>query len=385
MSSLCASQRPNRSSASETKQQKHIQLLEKEVCLRDNAQPMTRDTIRRQEPQRDAIQTLPAEVLAYGRAILARECEAIIKAQSNLGTAFVDAVKLILDCRGRIAVTGMGKAGIVGHKIQATLASTATSSYCLHPAEAIHGDLGMICPGDVILALSNSGETQELVTLMPAFRKLGCNTILLTGRARSRCASLAQIVIDIGDVPEACPLGLAPSSSTTAMLAVGDALALTVMRLRGVKPEEYAAYHPGGALGRSLMRVHEIMRTGANCPVIAPTSTLARYYEVLEKAPVRAGAAAVVGEDKRLVGFFTHGDFVRCFHHDGDPLNIEIRDVMTTDPKFAKSTDLVADALRVMQQYKIDELPVVDDDNQLVGMIDIQDLVAHGFSVFDDQ
>ncbi len=325
------------------------------------------------------------EILAMGREVLARECEAITQAQSNLGEAFVDAVQLIVGCKGRIAVTGMGKAGLVGQKIQATLASTGTPAYSLHPAEAIHGDLGMIRPSDVVLALSNSGETQELVKLMPLFKNFGCPVILITGKTQSRCASGAAAVLDIGDVPEACPLGLAPSSSTTAMLAVGDALALTAMRLRGVKPEEYATYHPGGALGRSLMKVREIMRTGDNCPKITPKETIATYYEVLEKAPGRAGAAAVVNENNKLIGFFTHGDFVRCFHNDGDPLSIEIGDVMTSDPKFARTDDLVADALRIMQKYKIDELPAVDDDNYLAGMIDIQDLVAHGFSTFDDQ
>ena len=325
------------------------------------------------------------EILAMGREVLARECEAITQAQKNLGDAFVRAVQLIVECKGRVAVTGMGKAGLVGQKIQATLASTGTPAYSLHPAEAIHGDLGMIRPSDLVLALSNSGETQELVKLMPLFSNFGCPVILITGKTQSQCASYAAAVLDIGDIPEACPLGLAPSSSTTAMLAIGDALALTAMRLRDVKPEEYATYHPGGALGRSLMKVREIMRTGPNCPRITAQETIAKYYDVLERAPVRAGAAAVVNEDNKLIGFFTHGDFVRCFHKDGNPLSIEIGDVMTSDPKFARTDDLVADALRIMQRYKIDELPAVDDDNHLAGMIDIQDLVAQGFSTFDDQ
>ena len=329
--------------------------------------------------------TESSEVLALGRQILARECEAIACAQANLSSSFVEAVRLILNCRGRVAVTGMGKAGLVGRKIQATLASTATPAYALHPAEAIHGDLGMICPDDLILALSNSGETQELVKLLPVFKKTGCVVILLTGKTRSRCAALADVVIDIGDVPEACPLGLAPSSTTTAMLAVGDALALTVMKLRGVRPEQYAIYHPGGALGRSLMKVQEVMRTGADCPSIGPEATLREYNEALEQAPRRAGAAAIVDDDNKLVGFFTNGDLRRCLSQDRHPRELRIAEVMTVDPKFARAADLVADAVRTMQRYKIDELPAVDSDHRLIGMIDIQDLVACGFSMFDDQ
>jgi arabinose-5-phosphate isomerase len=196
---------------------------------------------------------------------------------------------------------------------------------------------------------------------------------------------LADLVIDIGDVPEACPLGLAPSSSTTAMLAAGDALALTIMTLRGVKPEQYAAFHPGGALGRSLMRVREIMRTGPDCPTIHERDTVGRYYEVVQNAPRRAGAAAVVDDDGRLVGFFTHGDFVRCFGRQRDPLAVKIGDIMTAQPKCVKPDDLVADALHIIQPHKIDELPVVDADRIVVGMIDVQDLVAQGYTLFDSR
>lgn len=324
------------------------------------------------------------DIIQIGRDIVARECEAVARVRDNLGPSFVQAVQAILECKGRVAVTGMGKAGIVGRKIQATLASTATAAYALHPAEAIHGDLGMIRPDDLILALTNSGETQELVRLLPVFRNLGCKIILITGKPHSRCAKLSDVVIDIGDTPEACPLGLAPSSSTTAMLAAGDALALTAMKLRGVKPEQYAAYHPGGALGRSLMRVREVMRTGADCPRIRPNQTVSDYYREIDQAPRRAGAAAIVDDGDRLVGFFTDGD-LRRFHRERRALDTPIREVMTANPKFAHDRDLVADALRTMQRYKIDELPAVDEEQKLVGMIDIQDLIACGFSAFDDQ
>lgn len=324
-------------------------------------------------------------IIRMGRDIISAERAAVEKACDNLDRGFACAVRMILECKGRIAVTGMGKAGLIGRKIQATLASTATPSFSLHPAEAIHGDLGMMQPDDVVLALSNSGETQELVRLLPIFRQLGCSTILLTGQRNSSCARLADAVIDFGATPEACPLGLAPSSSTTAMLATGDALALTVMKLKGVKPEQYAAYHPGGSLGRSLMRVREIMRTGADCPTIYSQDTVGRYYEVVQSAPRRAGAAAVVDGDSRLVGFFTHGDFVRCFARDGNPLQAKMADVMTPDPKCVHPDDLVADALHIIQPHKIDELPVVDANRVVVGMIDVQDLVAQGFTLFDSR
>ncbi|MCB9849219.1 MAG: KpsF/GutQ family sugar-phosphate isomerase [Phycisphaerales bacterium] len=322
-------------------------------------------------------------IVNLGREVLDSEGAAIARAREKLDGGFSEAVRLILACKGRVAVTGMGKAGIVGRKIQATLASTATPSYALHPAEAIHGDLGMIQKDDLIIGLSNSGESEELVRLLPVFRKLGCKLIMMTGKPRSRCGQLADVVIDIGYGAEACPLGLAPSSSTTAMLAVGDALALTVMKLRNVSPEQYAAFHPGGALGRSLMRVAAVMRTGEDCPRLAPTDPLDRYYDVCANAPRRAGAAAIIDADGKLVGFFTDGD-LRRLHREGKPLNIAMGEVMTKNPKFARDDALVADALRTMQQYKIDELPAVDAEHRLTGLIDIQDLVAHGFSSFDD-
>lgn len=327
----------------------------------------------------------PERILRLGRDILRTEEQAIASASARLGESFVHAIRTILGCRGRVAVTGMGKAGDIGRKIQATLSSTATPAYRLHPVEALHGDLGMIQPDDVVIALSKSGETQELVGLLPALRGIGCAIILVTANAESHCAGLADIVLDIGDVPEACPLGLAPSSSTAAMLAMGDALALTVMELKEVQPEQYASYHPGGALGRSLMKVSEVMRTGADCPVIGVEAMLHDYYEVVVRAPRRAGAAAIVDAQGGLVGIFTHGDLFRLHPGTIDPKKTPIADVMTRNPKSATQTDRVAVALRTMQRYQIDELPVVDEQGKLVGLIDIQDLVAKGFSAFDDQ
>jgi len=327
----------------------------------------------------------PQSVVAQGLAVLRKEAGAILAAAERLGPPFVQAVELLLHCRGRVAVTGMGKAGLIGNKVQATLSSTGTPAYFLHPVEALHGDLGMVGADDAVVALSRSGETQELIQLLPALKRIGCSIVLVTSRPRSRGAQLADVVLDIGDAPEACPLGLAPSSSTAAMLAVGDALALTVMELKDVQPDQYAAFHPGGSLGRSLMRVHDIMRTGADCPTVPRSGTLADYYAAIERAPRRAGAAAVLEADGRLAGIFTHGDLFRLRAAGKEPDQVPIAGIMTSPCKSARGDDHVAEALTVMRRHLIDELPVTDADHRVIGMLDIQDLIASGFSAFDDQ
>ncbi len=331
-------------------------------------------------------------ILARGRAVLDAEARAIRDAESRIGSPFVGAVQAILQGGGRVCVTGVGKAGLIGNKIQATLASTGTLSYSLHPVEALHGDLGMIHADDVVVALSKSGGS-ELVELLPRLKKLGCVIILLTAQPESAAAGHADFVLDIGQTEEACPLGLAPSSSTAAMLAVGDALALTVMELKAVRPEQYAEYHPGGTLGRLLMRTGEIMRTGLNCPRVRETATLAACHETILSAPQRAGAACVVDEAGKLVGIITHGDFFRLFASPEPIAEKPVAEVMTRSPKRIGQGALVTDALSLMHEHKIDELPVVDapadsdaptegdSDATLVGLIDIQDLIARGFDL----
>ncbi len=325
-------------------------------------------------PDREAI-------LSRGRAVLEAEAAAIKNALGRLGDAFTGAVGAILACSGRVCVTGVGKAGLIGNKIQATLASTGTLAYSVHPVEALHGDLGMVHSDDVVIALSKSGSS-ELVELLPRLKDLGCVVILLTAKLDSGAAKHADFVLDIGDTDEACPLGLAPSSSTAAMLALGDALALTAMELKSVQPEQYASYHPGGALGRFLMKTAEIMRTGANCPSVPQSATLAQCNEAILAAPMRAGAATVVDGEGRLVGIVTQGDFFRLWRQDHSP-DQPVTGMMTATPKRIRHDALVIDALKLMQQHKIDELPVVDDKEKVVGMIDIQDLIARGFTVFD--
>ncbi len=303
--------------------------------------------------------------LARGRAVLEAESAAICDALGRLDERFADAVELLLRCTGRVCVTGVGKAGIIGRKIQATFSSTGTPAYALHPVEALHGDLGMVTPSDVVIALSKSGSS-ELVELLPRLRELGC-----------------RVVLHIGTTEEACPLGLAPSSSTAAMLALGDALALTVMQIKDIQPRQYAGYHPGGALGRFLMKASEILRSGPDCPRVGLDATLKDAHRAIEKAPRRAGAVAVVDGAGRLRGIITHGDFFRLFDGPNPTLDRPVQGVMTESPKCVRGTQRVVDALSIMRTHAIDELPVVDAAGALLGMIDIQDLLARGFSALD--
>ncbi|MCG3138296.1 MAG: Arabinose 5-phosphate isomerase KdsD [Phycisphaerae bacterium] len=321
--------------------------------------------------------------LEMGRRVLILERQAIEQVITQLDEHFRRAIELLMACRGRVIVTGMGKAGLIGAKIAATLSSTGTPAYTLHPVEAIHGDLGMVGRDDVVLALSNSGESDELYRLIPNLKKMGCPVILITGRPNSRCAQQSDLVLSIGRVAEACPLGMAPSSSTTAILALGDALALVLSELKEFDHEQYAQLHPGGALGRSLMRVEQVMRTGANCPMIPEQATIYDYLQAVNSAPMRAGAAVVIDDLRHLIGFFTHGDLARIVGRLPRPGECLLREVMTRNPKRVSAVQLVSDALILMQQHKIDEIPVVDEQERVAGLIDIQDLLAAGFSLFD--
>ncbi len=342
------------------------------------------DTIT--SPQSAADSTPPAvsaeALLVRGKAVLNTEAAAISEAATLLGEAFVGAINLILSTAGRVCVTGVGKAGLVGNKIAATLASTGTPSYSLHPVEALHGDLGMVRPEDIVLALSKSGSS-ELVELLPRLREIGCRVILITANLESKAARHADFVLDIGRTEEACPLGLAPSSSTAAMLAIGDALALTAMEAKNVCADEYAAYHPGGALGRFLIKVRELMRTGSDCPIVPESVTLRRCFEAIRTAPHRAGAAMIVDEQGRLAGIVTHGDIFRLIEKVSALVDKPVSEVMTRNPKRIGLNERAVDALRLMRKHSIDELPVVDAEDRVVGLVDIQDLLSRGYSVFD--
>jgi len=310
--------------------------------------------------------------LQAGRQVIQQEIDALRAMMESLGPEFERAVDLIFGCSGRVIVTGVGKAGIVGQKISATLASTGTPSHWLHAVEARHGDLGRVQSGDVVLALSNSGET-EVVQLLPALKKLNVPVIAITGSRNSTLARFSEIVLDIGEIAEACPLGLAPSASTTAMIVMGDALALTIFAMRRWQPEDYAFYHPGGELGRRLIKVEEVMRTGADNPVAACTVTVREALKVMTgRKP--AGAVSLVDEEGRLVGFFTDGDLRRLLQEgSAEVLDRPVSEVMTRDPRSIGAHHLAAEAYRMLRDYRIDQVPVVDAEGRPAGLLDVQD------------
>lgn len=314
--------------------------------------------------------------LDFAREVLRVESAAISSLVDRLGETFVKAGRLVLDCQGAVVVTGMGKAGLIGRKISATLASTGTPSHFLHPAEAYHGDLGRVTKRDVVLALSNSGETDELTRLLPRVRELGTPIIAITSSAASSLGRLSDVVVEMGRIEEACPNGLAPSASTTALLAVGDALALCVLKARGFDKEQYAFYHPGGELGRKLARVREVMRTGDRHPVVGEQTPVREAIRLITRA--RAGAVSIAGADGKLTGIFTDGDLRRLLDRDAQGASRAIGEVMTRTPTTVGPDRLVADALRLLRERKIDELPVVNEKGEPVGMLDIQDVLGLG-------
>ena len=311
------------------------------------------------------------------REVLRIEAEAIRRLIPRLGHSFNAAVDLIVHCKGRVMVTGMGKAGIIGQKLSATFASTGTPSYWVHPAEAIHGDMGRVAKHDVIVALSNSGETEELTRLLPLIKRLGSGLIALTGNPRSMLAQHSDVVLDVSVTREACSLNLAPTSSTTAMLAMGDALAVVIAERKRFKERDFARLHPGGQLGRRLLlRVDDLMRTREANPVVRETARVKNVLLAITKA--RAGCAGIVDAQGRLLGIFTDGDLRR--HLDSVPNLAErqVREVMTRHPKTIRADRLAAEALRILREHRIDELVVVDDKHRPVGLLDVQDLLKAG-------
>jgi arabinose-5-phosphate isomerase len=304
------------------------------------------------------------------------EAGAIANLEQRLDARFSTAVDMVLACEGLVVVTGIGKAGLVGQKISATLASTGTPSIFLHPGEAVHGDLGRIRARDLVLALSNSGETAEVNAVIPPARKIGAGVVAITGSGAGALARLADCVLDIGDVVEACPLKLAPTASTSAMLALGDALAMVVLHERRFSREDYALFHPAGALGRRLMRVREVMRTGDELP-LARSGTLVR--DVLLKmsvTPGRPGAALIVDEGDRLLGIFTDGDFRRLLENgDTSRLDAPVDEYMGRNPKSIAPDQLVEEAQRVLSENRVDQIPVLDAERRPVGLLDVQDVL----------
>jgi len=350
---------------------------EREKCyIRAVMPPRKRPPVKKQRrkaaPRRSRAGN--GDLVGYGQQVLATEARAI--GGVRLGAPFARAVQWILECKGRVVVTGMGKPGFVAQKISATLASTGTQSFFVHPAEAAHGDLGRIARDDVVVALSNSGETEELTRLLPALRKIGARIVAVTKDGNNALARGADLVLEIGDVEEACPMGLAPTASTAVLLAVGDALAMTVLANRAFDKEEYALFHPGGKLGRGLMKVGELMRQGASNPVIAESAPLSAAVAVMTETAGRPGAASVVDAAGRLVGIFTDGDLRRLVEHGQTDFSRPVSGAMGRNPRRVKSELLVTEAAHVMRRARIDQVPVVDDAGRPVGLLDVQDLLA---------
>lgn len=315
--------------------------------------------------------------LERARAVIECEAAAVRQVAERLGQTFLQALDLILARRGRVVTAGMGKAGFIAQKVSATFASTGTPSIFLHPAEAIHGDLGRVDAGDLLLAFSKSGETQELLVMLPHVKAVGVPVLAVTQERSSTLGKHADLVLELGRIDEAGPHGLAPSASTTAMLALGDALALVVQEGRRFGPEDFARFHPGGDLGRRLMKVGELMRTAERCPRVALGQSLLAAIEVMTRTPGRPGATSVVDADGRLVGFFTDGDLRRQIERGlTNPRELRIDEVMTRNPRRIDPETFAFEAMALLHQYSIDQLPVVDPQNRLIGLLDVQDLLT---------
>lgn len=319
----------------------------------------------------------PFEKIRYAREIIQIEAHTLELLATRLNTDFCRAVDYLFECRGSVLVTGIGKAGLIGQKIVATLASTGSRSHFLHPSEAMHGDLGRIHRDDIVLALSQSGETQEVTQLLPSLAQFGVVLIAVTGKASSTLGRAASVTLELGPLREACALGLAPSTSTTAMLAIGDALALVTSRMRNFRREDFARFHPGGSLGRQLSKVEELMRPRLECRVAADSLTVREVYVELCRPGRRSGAIMLLDEAGRLTGLFTDSDLARLFEGRRDgAFDRPIREVMTPDPRTVEIGAQTTDAVAIMAERKISELPVVDCQGIPLGMIDITDIVG---------
>jgi arabinose-5-phosphate isomerase len=314
---------------------------------------------------------------AIAKKVLKIERDAITKLIRRIDDNFEKVVRMICRIEGRVIVTGMGKPGFVAQKISATLSSTGTPSLYLHPAEALHGDLGRVTKDDCVIALSNSGETEEIIKLLPILKKIGCKLIAMVGNRGSTLAKTSDFVLDLSVEREACPLGLAPTTSTTAMLAFGDALAVALLDRKGFKEKDFAFFHPGGILGkRLLLRVGDIMRRDRANPIVREDALIKKVLVAITRA--RAGSASVVDLKGRLVGIFTDGDLRRHLETDPDLIKRRVRDVMTKNPTVIGSQKLAAEGLNILQSKKIDEIPVVDDKRRPIGLLDVQDILKAG-------
>lgn len=319
-------------------------------------------------------------MLEQARQVLRMEAEAVLEQVERIDEHFKAAVEMIMACPGRTVITGMGKSGIIGRKMAATLASTGTPSFYLHPAEGIHGDLGMVTEGDVVIALSNSGETGEVLHILPSLRRIGAKLIAMVGNPNSTLAKNSDIVLNVGVTREACPLGLAPTSSTTAALAYGDALALALLSKRKFTASQFAVFHPGGSLGRKLLlTVEDIMHSGTENPLVkADISVQDALFVITDKG---LGAVSVVDDDNKMLGVLTDGDIRRGLSKGVDFLKRPVTELMTASPKTITKEKLAAQALHIMESNRpkpITVLPVVDAENHVIGLLHMTDLIRQG-------
>lgn len=314
-----------------------------------------------------------SQALNLARQVLRIEADAVLALADRIDGAFLQALSLILNCHGRIIVSGIGKSGHIARKIASTLASTGTPAYFVHPAEASHGDLGMITRDDVLIALSNSGESAELLAIVPSVKRQGAKLIALTGNAESSLARAADAHLDAAVAHEACPLNLAPTASTTAALALGDALAVALLDARGFGAEDFARSHPGGALGRRLLtRVRDVMRSGTAVPVVTPQLSVPEA--ILEISRGGIGMSVVISPERQVLGIFTDGDLRRAFAKNLDLRALCVADVMSPKPRTIGPEQIAVEAVEMMERYKINQLPVVDAQGALIGALNMHDL-----------
>ena len=322
----------------------------------------------------EAVQFDAAQALALARKTFEIEAAAVLSLADQIGPEFARAVQLMLACRGRVVVMGMGKSGHIGRKIAATLSSTGTPAMFVHPAEASHGDLGMIKAVDLVLAISNSGESAELTAILPVLSRQGVPLVAITGGAQSSLANHARVTLNSSVAQEACPLNLAPTASTTAQLAIGDALAVALLDARGFKEDDFARSHPGGALGRKLLtHVGDVMRRGAEVPAVGLTTS---FSELMREMSMKGlGASAVVDAEHRVLGIFTDGDLRRLVEKGVDLRNSQAGDVMHAAPRTVRADSLAVEAVALMEQHRITSVLVVDDDGILCGALNTNDLM----------
>ena len=318
------------------------------------------------------IQPTP-KALELAREVLRIEGNSVLALTSHIDESFLDVLSIILNCHGRVIVSGVGKSGHVGRKIAATLASTGTPAFFVHPVEASHGDLGMITAADVVIALSNSGESDELLNILPFIKRRGAKLIAMTGNPQSSLAKDSDHHINAGVAQEACPLNLAPTASTTAAMAMGDALALALLDARGFSSDDYAQSHPGGSLGRQLLtRIRNVMRTGDDIPTISPNASITEATQEISRGKI--GMTVVIAPEREILGIFTDGDLRRAVVNGLDLQMLTVADVMTRKPRVIGPDKLTAEAVEMMDSHKINQLPVADENGRLIGALNMHDL-----------